>query len=72
MLGRMLIEISAAPDPPPRGHVRVNEGDPRPFAGWLQLLSILARTLPPPEPGATGRGPARCGDHAAEPDRKNP
>lgn len=52
----MLIEISAAQDPPPRGEVRVDSGDPQTFIGWLQLLSILAQTLPLPDTGATSQG----------------
>lgn len=52
----MLIEISAAPDPPPRGHVRVDGGDPLPFTGWLQLLSILGGILPLPGTDTSGPG----------------
>lgn len=52
----MLIEISATQDPPPRGDVRVDGGGPQPFVGWLQLLSMLAQTLPLPDTGATGHG----------------
>lgn len=31
---------------PPAGEVVVDDGPPMPFAGWLQLLAILAAALP--------------------------
>ncbi|MGH3098162.1 MAG: hypothetical protein ACRDMV_19440 [Streptosporangiales bacterium] len=50
----MRIEISAAPEPPLRGEARVEDGPVQTFAGWLQLLSILAETLPTPQTAAPG------------------
>ena len=31
---------------PPSGALAVDEGDPQPFAGWLELLGILTGLLP--------------------------
>ena len=43
------VHISMETAQPPTGHVVTVDGEPaQPFAGWLQLLTILAQALPPP------------------------
>lgn len=45
----MHIEITVIDHPELAGEVRLDGGAGQPFAGWLQLLSILADALPAPE-----------------------
>lgn len=54
----MHIQISVSPNVAPAGEVAVDGGEPQPFAGWLQLLAILAEVLPPPTPAPVGEGAA--------------
>jgi hypothetical protein len=42
----MLITIRVDAVGPPLGALAVDEGDPQPFAGWLELLGILTGLLP--------------------------
>ena len=42
----VLITIRVDAVAPPSGDLAVDEGDPQPFAGWLELLGILTRLLP--------------------------
>ncbi|MGH8973501.1 MAG: hypothetical protein ACRD0C_09900 [Acidimicrobiia bacterium] len=51
----MLITIRVDALGPPSGDVVVDDEASRPFAGWLELLGILAHVLPPP----TAPGPPR-------------
>jgi len=41
---RITIQVDAVG--PPAGALAVDEGDPQPFAGWLELLGILTGLLP--------------------------
>ena len=52
---RITIQVDAVG--PPAGALAVDEGDPQPFAGWLELLGILTGLLPTaePSPGAPQR-----------------
>lgn len=63
----LVIKIWVDADDPPTGRVVACFGDPpQPFAGWLQLLAILAQAVsrdrfpvkppggPPPERGRSG------------------
>lgn len=53
------IEIDAAAAPPPSGEVVVDGAVARPFAGWLELLAILAEALPPASPETARSGLSR-------------
>ena len=57
----MLITIQVDAVGPPSGALAVDAGDPRPFAGWLELLGILTGLLPSGEasPGAAQRLPGQ-------------
>ena len=57
----MLITIQVDAVGPPSGALAVDEGDPRPFAGWLELLGILTGLLPSGEAssGAAQRLPGK-------------
>ena len=52
----MMITIQVDALGPPSGALAVDEGDPQPFAGWLELLGILTGLLPSGEASA---GPAQ-------------
>ena len=45
--GGVRIEIDALAAVPPSGEVVIDGAAARPFAGWLELLSILTEALPP-------------------------
>ena len=47
--GRVLIKIWIDEPSPPRGRTETEEGEERPFAGWLQLLAMLNELLEQPE-----------------------
>ncbi len=49
------IEISLGEREPPAGLVRVADGDPVPFAGWLGLLRVLSELMTSPEAGPDHR-----------------
>lgn len=53
------IEIDAVAATPPSGEVVIDGAPARPFAGWLELLAILAEVLPPS--GAESAGPGLGG-----------
>ena len=53
----MLITIQVDAVGPPSGELAVDEGDPQPFAGWLELLGLLTGLLPAAQ-GST-RAPQR-------------
>jgi len=57
----MLITIQVDAVGPPSGALAVDQGDPRPFAGWLELLGILTGLLPSGEAssGAAQRLPGQ-------------
>lgn len=45
----MLIKIWVDDATDIAGRAELGEEEPRPFAGWLQLLSILAEAIPGPD-----------------------
>jgi hypothetical protein len=58
---RLTLEVDSPGPAPLRGTLQAETGQPRPFAGWLELMTLLDETLNP--------GP-RTGEERTEGDQK--
>ncbi len=54
---RLTLEVDSPKSAPPRGTLQADAGKPRPFAGWLELMTLLDEILSlSPGPGVDENG----------------